>query len=486
MTAPLGSLLVRLLERACDPEAAFCELYADSVTAVWLDSSLSGDGTRFSFLGDASGPLGARLSYRSAEREVRIERRGGGEVFSGSIFEYLERELAASAPPGPRLPFGFRCGFAGYLGYELKAECEGEAAHTSPHPDASFALLDRLIAVDHLERRTYVLALARPGEEPEAETWLRRTCGRLGSLPSPRPAEPPPPPQPGRPVELSLERSRERYRRDVERCRERLIAGESYEICLTNRAAAAPVGDPLGVYRRLRRANPAPFAAYLRFGELAVLSSSPERFLRIEPDGRVEAKPIKGTMRRGTDRAEDARLAGALQTEAKFRAENVTIVDLLRNDLGKVCEYGSVSAAALFEVESYATVHQLVSTVRGKLRPGASALDCVRACFPPGSMTGAPKRRTMAILDELEGSARGVYSGAIGYLGLGGAADLSVAIRTIVCDGEATTVGAGGAIVLDSDPGRELEEMQLKLEAPARALGATLRAGSGQRPRALA
>jgi len=384
----------------------------------------------------------------------------------GSIFDCLRRELGELGPPPSGLPFDFPCGFAGYLGYELKAECEPIVGPRAETPDAALIFADRLVAIDHETDRTYLLALADEAEGSSAERWLAETGEVLSGLePLGDPGE-----LPAEHLELDLERPRERYLEDIEACRRRLAAGETYEVCLTNRAVGGPVSDPFPLYRRLRRLNPAPFSAYLRFGDLAVLSSSPERFLKVEPDGRVEARPIKGTRRRSEDPAEDARLAEGLRRDEKCRAENVTIVDLLRNDLGRVCSFGSIEVSSLFEVETYETVHQLVSTVQGQLRPGLDALDCVRACFPPGSMTGAPKLRTMAILDELEGTPRGVYSGAIGYLGLGGTADLSVAIRTIVTDAQRTTVGAGGAIVLDSDPAEEYEEMMLKLRAPTRAL----------------
>jgi len=249
-----------------------------------------------------------------------------------------------------------------------------------------------------------------------------------------------------------------------------LLDGDSYEICLTNQLSLDTDADPLDLYRRLRHANPAPFAAYLRFGDSAVLSSSPERFLRVSRNGEAEARPIKGTSRRGATADEDTALAAALAADEKNRAENLMIVDLLRNDLGAVCEVGSVEVPRMMEVETYETVHQLVSEVRGRLRPDAATIDAVRSCFPPGSMTGAPKLRTTEILGEIEGAARGVYSGAIGWFGLGGAADLSVAIRTIVLADGRAEIGAGGAIVLQSDPEREYEEMLLKAAAPLRAI----------------
>ena len=471
------TLEVRRLAVDPDPELAFAELFGSAQHSFWLDSASRTGGARFSFVG-APGPLGFLVSYDVRRGEVRVERGGEVETRRESIFDYLERELRRHRVAPPELPFDFDCGFVGYLGYELKAECGGAAAHRAPTADAALVFADRLLAFDHEARCVYLLALADRRTRGETDRWLAATATRL-QRPAPRLLD-------GcgcdsdlngstnERAPLRLGRSREGYLEDVAACKRRLRAGESFEICLTNEVTAPTGAEPLALYRALRRANPAPYSALLRCGEVSVLSSSPERFLRVEPGGMVEAKPVKGTSRRGETPEQDARLARELAADPKSRAENVTIVDLLRNDLGRVCEYGSVAVPALMEVESFETVHQLVSTVRGRLRAGVGAAECVRACFPPGSMTGAPKRRTMEILDQLEGRARGVYSGAIGWFGLGGGCDLSVAIRTIVlADGEAR-VGAGGAIVLQSDPEAEYEEMLLKAQAPLRAVDPSL------------
>ena len=237
-------------------------------------------------------------------------------------------------------------------------------------------------------------------------------------------------------VEFTPSRERARYLDDIAACKREIAAGESYEICLTNELRSSVQVDPLTLYRELRRRNPAPYAAFLRFGRMSILSSSPERFLQIDRDGWIEAKPIKGTAPRGATAAEDRRIREALATSEKTRAENLMIVDLLRNDLGAVSELSSVSVPKLMHVETYQTLHQLVSTIRGRRRADVSPVECIRAAFPAGSMTGAPKLRTMDIIDRLEGRPRGVYSGAIGFLGLNDAVDLSVVIRTLVADAE--------------------------------------------------
>jgi para-aminobenzoate synthetase len=276
-------------------------------------------------------------------------------------------------------------------------------------------------------------------------------------------------------VTFRVGRGREQYLADIARCQSALGAGESYEVCLTDQIHTDATPDPWELYRGLRRSNPAPFAAYLKLGgELAIVSSSPERFLSVDRDRRVMARPIKGTAPRSADPAQDEATRRELQEDEKTFAEHLMIVDLLRNDLGQVCEVDTVRVPELMVIERYTTVHQMISNIVGVLERERSPIDCVRACFPGGSMTGAPKLRTMEIIDDIEREARGVYSGAIGYFGVDGVVDLSIVIRTIVMRvGEGpktTTIGAGGAIVMQSDPHEEFEELLLKARAPMRAI----------------
>ena len=466
------TLSVKRLDTLVDAERAFVHLYGEAENAFWLDSSKIDERARFSFMGAPGGPLSAVIAYDVEAGVVRVDRNGVVETFAESIFDYLSREGRRLRYVSDDLPFDFNCGFVGYLGYELKADCGGDAAHASSMPDAAFVFADRLIAFDHVERATYVLCVSEPDGVDEAERWIRDTSLRLVSLP---PIEAPDWEQASAqrsdpPVSFRLSRSHEQYLADIARCKQELTDGESYEICLTNKITADVRPDPLPLYRTLRRVNPAPFSAFLRVGGNAVLSSSPERFLSVGRDRWAEAKPIKGTCPRGATPAEDVRLAEELRADEKTRAENLMIADLLRNDLGVVCEVGTVHVPFLMHVETYETVHQLVSTVRGLLREDVEPPDCIRACFPGGSMTGAPKKRTMEIIDELEGEARGVYSGAIGYFGLSGGVDLNIVIRTIVIEDDHATLGVGGAIVMQSDAEDEYQEIVLKGRAPMQAI----------------
>jgi para-aminobenzoate synthetase len=466
---PRLSLQVERIDRELDPEQVFVNLYGDHRYAFWLDSSKVDERSRFSFMGATGGPLSSVITYDVAARRVNVARGVSTEVHEESIFDYLSREMKRLRYLSDDLPFDFNCGFVGYFGYELKADVEGDLPHQSSMPDAAFIFADRLIAFDHYEKCVYLLCVTEPTSEDEGRRWISETAARLEAMPPLQPVEPL---AGGEDADFYLSRSHQQYLDDIQRVKEYLIEGDSYEVCLTNKVRTDLSPEPLPLYRTLRHINPAPFSSYLRFGEASVLSSSPERFLSVGRDRWLEAKPIKGTTHRGADRAEDLRLAEELRTDEKTRAENLMITDLLRNDLGVVCDIGTVHVPHLMAIESYETVHQLVSTIRGRLRDDVEPPDGIRACFPGGSMTGAPKKRTMEIIDELEGEARGVYSGAIGYLGLSGGCDLNIVIRTIVMDGETTTIGTGGAIVMQSDHEAEYQEIMLKARALINALAA--------------
>lgn len=474
---PAHRLHTRRIATAVDAEAAFTRMYAASPRAFWLDSARVEEGqSRFSFFGDGSGPLSEFVRYDVTSGRCEIERAGRPpRKVRASVFDYLKRQLANRHVDATGLPFDFTGGYVGYFGYETKADCGSPNRHRAETPDACWLFADRLIAVDHQEGFTYAVCVAEdtPQATREATDWLDGALAQLtfvGADPQPLP----PAPVSAEPdlgaAEPWLVRDRDTYLADIEACARELHAGTSYEICLTNAARLPAPPDAYDFYRVLRRVNPAPYAAFLRFGDLDVASASPERFLRITRGGVAEARPIKGTAPRGSTPQEDAALRDALAADAKTRAENLMIVDLLRNDLGRVCRTGTVRVSRLMATETYATVHQLVSTVEGRLRPDTEAVDCVRACFPGGSMTGAPKLRTMEIIETLETEARGVYSGALGYLGCSGGADLNIVIRTAVLADGLMHLGAGGAIVLDSDPAAEYDEMLLKTAAQMRAL----------------
>jgi para-aminobenzoate synthetase len=445
----------RRLELYPSSEDTFCALFEDVCPAFWLDSS---DGessrSRFSFMGT------------------------GTLIPDAPLFYFLKNELRDRFCIAPELPFDFNGGYLGYLGYELKALCGGTAAHSSPYPDSRLLFVDRFLAFDHHERCVYLVYTATTSDRGAASAWLDQMEQRLVQG---IPAAGTPDVMHKSPV-VFLEQDRDEYLANIGRCLEEIRDGESYEICLTNRITAEADVDPLAYYRVLRRLNPAPYSAFLRFAEVSVACSSPERFLKIDRARNAESRPIKGTVRRGSDAAEDASLRESLRTGVKTRAENLMIVDLLRNDLGRVCGIGSVHVPQMMEVESYANVHQLVSTVRGRLREDVTIVDCIRSAFPGGSMTGAPKIRTMEILDRLEPSARGVYSGTIGFLALNGTADLNIVIRTAVFSEGKVSIGVGGAIVALSDPEAEFEEAILKGQKLLEAFTSS-RAASGPPPK---
>lgn len=468
---------VRKLDTMYDSEQAYVALYSDRSTSLWLDSSLVAKGlSRFSFIGsNDGGPLSHMIRYRVSEKCVRVTDGGEETSVHETIFDYLRHRLNEFTIADYDLPFDFCGGYVGYLGYELKAEAGADQAHESAVPDATLLFVDRFIAFDHQEKVTYLVALSEQPDAQDQAAWFDETAAALARMP---PLSPPELGDSTDSIVLTMDRGRARYLQDIDECLQAIAAGETYEVCLTNQITAAVSVPSLSFYRVLRQRNPAPYAAFLKLPDCSIICSSPERFLRIDRECNVESKPIKGTRPRGTNAEKDRELASSLTACEKDFAENLMIVDLVRNDLGRTCEIGSVHVPKLMSVETYATVHQLVSTIRGRIRPGVSQINTICAAFPGGSMTGAPKKRTMEIIDRLERCARGVYSGNIGFLSLNGAVDLNIVIRTAVVTDDRVTLGVGGAIVALSDPDEEYEEILLKAKAPLFALSEVIHGAS--------
>ena len=470
--AQTRELVVRPLPFAVNCEEAYPLLTADAEYSFWLDSA-----REESPMSVASyvGVVPAQLSPLRVD-SARAAAESGGE----DPFAQLEAALARAprvhpdAAAATGLPAGLRGGYVGYFGYEARAAMGMEHGHPvpgylpayeAPTPDSLWLPAVRYLVHEH----------ARPGAAARSwlvgdESWCE-AAEQLLSAAGKRASE-------GTPVnapelaELLLfpAPAAEAYMDAVRASQHEIYEGNSYEVCLTAQTVARiPNPSPelvFELYRRQRAHNSAPYAAYLRCGDFSVLSSSPERFLSVDTHRNAQTKPIKGTIARGATPEEDAAAAAWLRTDEKTRAENLMIVDLLRNDLSTVSDPASVRVPVLMGVESYSTVHQLVSTVSSRLREGISAVAAARACFPGGSMTGAPKPSTMQIIEGLEGRARGVYSGALGFVSADGSANLSIVIRTLVAHDEGTvTLAAGGAIVADSDPTAEYEEMLTKLRA---------------------
>ena len=439
---------------APDPVAC-CERLSGLPYRIFLDSAAR------------STPLG-RYSFLMAEPAALVCRKGPD---SGDALDEVRALMAPrAAAPIPGLP-PFQTGAAGYVAYDWGRSLERLPA---PHhddldlPDVVFGIYDWVVAWDHEQSRAWIVArseqelqraLALVDDDPERvalHTPVGRPFqGRHRDAPASYPvdaewADP----------RLGLRSSftHAGYLDAVNRVREYIYAGDIFQVNLSQRFEAPLVEPPWDVYRRLRMQNAAPFAAYLDFPDVVVLSASPERFLRVDAGGRVETRPIKGTRPRGVGPEHDAALGLALTESAKDRAENLMIVDLIRNDLSRVCTPGSVKVRELFALEHFATVHHLVSTVVGELGRGVRALDLLRAAFPGGSITGAPKLRAMEIIAELEPSARGVYCGAIGYWSITGELDTNIAIRTAVARDGRVYLSAGGGIVADSDAEQEYRE----------------------------
>ncbi|MCF8501126.1 MAG: aminodeoxychorismate synthase component I [Rhodospirillum sp.] len=377
-------------------------------------------------------------------------------------FTALRVGLEAMAEPVPNdCPLPFPTGAAGLLGYELGRHIEHLPRPHPNHlnmPGMAMGLCDTVLGLDLEARRAWILAGRR--RRPDARERITALAARITALP---PATDPH-------WDLAGDWIPERPRDEVEAAIARAIAyihaGDIFQANITQRVLGrVPNGlDDITLYKRLRRLSPAPFAAFLRVGRgQALLSASPERFLRLGSDGWVETRPIKGTRPRGATPEEDTHLAQELLASEKDRAENLMIVDLMRNDLGRVCALGSISVPQSRGLETFASVHHLVSAVVGRLRPGAGPVDLLKACFPGGSITGAPKIRAMEIISELEEGRRDAYCGSIAWIGLDGSMDSSIVIRTLTRSGDTLVAQAGGGIVADSDPAGEYEESLVKM-----------------------
>ena len=412
-----------------------------------------------------------RGSILAADPFARFRLRQGrasldGEPLEGEPLAALRACLAPyRVAPEPGLPFPG--GAIGYFAYDLGQALERVAVpprRAGLTDDIAFNLYDTVLTIDHERQTCLLVATGFPETEPAArEARARARLAQFADLLATGALPDLPPPPPAGTFAWRSNFSRQSYESAVETVRDYIRAGDIYQANIAQRFATdlPPGFDPFAFYRRLRATNPATFGAYLAFEGLTIASSSPERFLKLS-GRRVETRPIKGTVRRAENPAEDIALGEALQVNPKERAENIMIVDLLRNDLSRICEPGSVRVPVLCGLESYAGVHHLVSVVTGTLVEGADALDLVAATFPGGSITGAPKLRAMDIITEIEGDARELYCGAIGALGFDGALDTSIAIRTVFMDDRQAVLQAGGGVTLLSAPGPEYEETLTK------------------------
>ncbi len=446
-----------------------------------LDSALSGSHGRFSYCGPGAAHVFEARRRPDGLADVQIDAPDHGTRLEGvDPFVALRDWRREWAGPCPELerPAPFVHGAVGWIAFEA-GHCVERWPDTGIDdldlPDLWFGVQDVVFIRDHDAGRTWLsvvgAGLDDAGARARAEALRADTLDRLAAwTPGPDPAldlsAPDGDPLPAPVVSAAA------YRAKVRAVKDAILDGRVFECCLTHRFEQPLDGDPWDLYAILRRDNAAPFACWLEHGDARVIGASPERFLHLDADGILETRPIKGTRPRAADPIEDARLRDELAASEKDRAENVMIVDLARNDLGRVCETGSVHVPGLCEVEGYATVWQLVSTVRGRLREGLDGIDAVRACFPGGSMTGAPKIEAMKMIDELETHVRGVYSGAIGWLDASGALDLNIVIRTVVARGGRATYGTGGAVTADSEPEAEWRESLDKVRALARGIAA--------------
>jgi para-aminobenzoate synthetase component 1 len=486
-----------LIEEVFTPLTApeFFELIKDRPYSFFLDSGMDPQRLgRYSFLG--SEPF---LVISSRGSEITLVRGGEHEVQHGNPFDAMGKLLEMYKLDHCPAPMPFLGGAVGYFSYDLCHFIErlpSTAIDDFKLPESYFAFYDTIVALDHLEGKAYLVATGFPEMEEgqrlrrarmrleEMKSWLCPSHSVIAVSRSPEQSEgkakqssdrdcfvatAPRNDTQSKEIMLKSNFTHEEYMKAVNKVREYVAAGDVFQVNLSQRFEADLKIPPYELYKRLRMVNPAPFASYLNFPGVVIVSASPERFLKVQGD-LVETRPIKGTRPRGSDSVEDERLAQELTHSTKDRAENMMIVDLERNDLGRVCHYGTVKVTELAILETFPTVFHLTSTVVGRLRRGKSNIDLLKATFPGGSITGAPKVRAMEIIDELEPTKRSVYTGSIGYLGFNEDMDINIVIRTFLVKEGKAYFQVGGGIIYDSDPEAEYVETLDKAKALIQAL----------------
>lgn len=469
-------------------EQIFASFFLNSENSFWLDSSrVDGSFSRFSFMGQSSENGNSIVQYSNSTGKVNLFNKSKLRTeLDEDIFDCLQRSLKESSCTeftiNNDIPFDFIGGYVGYFGYGLMSLTEEVySRHASANtPDAYFMYIDKFIAYDHKYNYLYVIALLDGNiDENSANLWINEMISNILLLCN---------------TEYSsnsdinsgtknfmnatalmpkyLLDTKDSYLSKIAACKEKIVDGESYEVCLTTKIEIKLEQELnrkeiFNIYTDLRRVNPAPYSGIFLTPDFSILCSSPERFLSVDANGIVQARPIKGTTPRFSSEKEDLESKNRLK-DKKYFSENIMIVDLLRNDLAKVCAPGTVKVPNLMHIESYASVHQLITTIEGTLeRP---PIECIRSCFPGGSMTGAPKKRTLEIIDLIESAARGIYSGSLGFLSLNSTMDFNIIIRSIIIDKTNVEIGVGGAITQMSDPVEEYEEILLKARLPFKVL----------------
>jgi anthranilate synthase component 1 len=455
------------------PVSAFLAVAGNEPNACLLESVERGEQIgRYTFIGTRP-----YMQVRARGNEITLQRGKRRESATGNIFEVVKQQLRKHVPAAvPGLP-PFTGGAIGYFAYDVVRSLENIGDHAKDDltiPDCVLMFFDRLLAFDHLRHQIHIIAMADVSSESprraydravadiavlekklerglRPQHWKQTAQGKAGKL------------------KIQAGTSHKKFLRIVERAKEYIAAGDIFQVVLSQRLNFVPEVAPFDIYRALRAVNPSPYMYFLRMGEMHVLGSSPEMLVRVT-GSKLEYRPIAGTHPRGNDEAEDQRLAQEMLHDEKERAEHVMLVDLGRNDLGRVSEYGSVKVRDLMYVERYSHVMHIVSALEGKLRSGIDALDAFAACFPAGTLSGAPKVRAMQIIEELEPTRRGIYGGSVLYADFAGNLDSCIAIRTMLMKGKRAYLQAGAGIVADSNPESEYQECLNKAQAVLRAV----------------